>query len=338
MSKLFYTRFTKLITDYFLSCNKNIPCRSDSKMHSEGDDLPITKLSNNVDADTSIQAKKVKVESKGSKEPIRQNEPPVKSRRGKGYMCSGENEANVPKLFEKNVVPRKTRSLNVTEEIVAAELAKSISIKEQCTQQLRRIQLTTNSQIDEDVADTYAEWGQKLKRCSSNKHFTIGNVPRRECSSFIISTNNYNIPSYQNSTTKLTPSQRKEANVKGKKDMRKINFKKSVAQKFRDYDMKLEALTNFNIFEAFEKAIQERFLTKIKTPLPTHIPKPISNYVRPCLNSSMLEIMQNNQISLFTKSSTSIDNLLDMDLKLKLLNRIHENCGNRRGGGEYVFL
>ncbi|GKE13844.1 hypothetical protein Tco_1421421, partial [Tanacetum coccineum] len=49
MSKLFYTRFTKLITDYFLSCNKNIPCRSDSKMHSEGDDLPITKLSNNVD-------------------------------------------------------------------------------------------------------------------------------------------------------------------------------------------------------------------------------------------------------------------------------------------------
>ncbi|GJV96277.1 hypothetical protein Tco_1547854 [Tanacetum coccineum] len=186
MSKLFYTRFTKLIIDYFLSCNKNIPCRSNSKMHSEGDDLPITKLSNNVDGkfkfgleipDTMIddafkktagykyyKAKKVESKkAKAAKEPEEQNVPPVKSRRGKGYMCSGENETNVPKLFKKNVVPRKTRSLTVTEEIVAAELAKSVSIKEQCTQQHRRIQLTTNSQIDEDVADTYAEWGQKLK-------------------------------------------------------------------------------------------------------------------------------------------------------------------------------
>ncbi|GJT29525.1 hypothetical protein Tco_0909800 [Tanacetum coccineum] len=35
--------------------------------------------------------------------------------------------------------------------------------------------------------------------------------------------------------------------------------------------------------------------------------------------------MKNNQISLFTKSSTSVVDLSDMDLKLKLLNRIHEN-------------
>ncbi|GKF17035.1 hypothetical protein Tco_0061953, partial [Tanacetum coccineum] len=41
-----------------------------------------------------------------------------------------------------------------------------------------------------------------------------------------------------------------------KKNMRKINFKKAVAQKFKEYDQKLEALTNFNISEAFEKAVQ----------------------------------------------------------------------------------
>ncbi|GJS72616.1 hypothetical protein Tco_0705457 [Tanacetum coccineum] len=35
--------------------------------------------------------------------------------------------------------------------------------------------------------------------------------------------------------------------------------------------------------------------------------------------------MQNNQISLFTKPSTSADDLSDMDLKLKVLNRIHLN-------------
>ncbi|GJU66411.1 hypothetical protein Tco_1252670 [Tanacetum coccineum] len=35
--------------------------------------------------------------------------------------------------------------------------------------------------------------------------------------------------------------------------------------------------------------------------------------------------MKNNQINLFTKPSTSADDLLDVDLKLKLLNRIQSN-------------
>nr|GEW64317.1 uncharacterized mitochondrial protein AtMg00810-like [Tanacetum cinerariifolium] len=48
-------------------------------------------------------------------------------------------------------------------EIVAAELAKSVSIKEPRTQQRQRSQLTIDGQINEDVADTYAEWGQKIK-------------------------------------------------------------------------------------------------------------------------------------------------------------------------------
>ncbi|GKF61268.1 hypothetical protein Tco_0181322 [Tanacetum coccineum] len=48
MSKLMYTRFTKLIIDHFLSCNKSIPRRSDFDMHNEGQDLPLTKLTNIV--------------------------------------------------------------------------------------------------------------------------------------------------------------------------------------------------------------------------------------------------------------------------------------------------
>ncbi|GKA44946.1 hypothetical protein Tco_0737742 [Tanacetum coccineum] len=38
--------------------------------------------------------------------------------------------------------------------------------------------------------------------------------------------------------------------------------------------------------------------------------------------------MKNNQISLFTKPSTFIDDLSDMDLKLKLLYRIHKSKSN----------
>ncbi|GJX86030.1 hypothetical protein Tco_0336804 [Tanacetum coccineum] len=39
--------------------------------------------------------------------------------------------------------------------------------------------------------------------------------------------------------------------------------------------------------------------------------------------------MKTNQINLFTQSSTSIDDLSDMDLKIKLLNRIHSNKSNK---------
>ncbi|GJT84643.1 hypothetical protein Tco_1066360 [Tanacetum coccineum] len=55
--------------------------------------------------------------------------------------------------------------------------------------------------------------------------------------------------------------------------MRKINFKKAVAHKFKEYDEKQEALTNFNVSEAFEKVVQEKVLTEIKKLQPTHITK-----------------------------------------------------------------
>ncbi|GJR76160.1 hypothetical protein Tco_0088525 [Tanacetum coccineum] len=85
---------------------------------------------------------------------------------------------------------------------------------------------------------------------------------------------------------------------KAKKNMSKINFKRAVTQKFKEYDQKLDALTSIYVSEAIDK---------------------------PRLNNSVLEVMQNNQIRIFTKPSIFIDDLSDMDLKLKLLNRIHKN-------------
>ncbi|GKB43234.1 hypothetical protein Tco_0888176 [Tanacetum coccineum] len=62
--------------------------------------------------------------------------------------------------------------------------------------------------------------------------------------------------SYPITTPQPSSLQAKVKNLmqKTKKNIRKINFKKAVAQKFREYDQKLEALTNFNVSEAFEKA------------------------------------------------------------------------------------
>ncbi|GKC98209.1 hypothetical protein Tco_1168484, partial [Tanacetum coccineum] len=68
---------------------------------------------------------------------------------------------------------------------------------------------------------------------------------------------------------------------KAKKNMRKINFKKAVAHKFRECDQKLEALANFNVSEAFEKDVKAKVLIEIKKLLPTHILNAIANYVRP---------------------------------------------------------
>ncbi|GJU91257.1 hypothetical protein Tco_1303680 [Tanacetum coccineum] len=186
MSKLLYTRFTKLIIDYLLSINKSIPRRSDSKLHSSQDDHPITKLLNITNGDykfgmevpdamisDAIKKKSgykyymaKKVESKKAKivdEPEEQHISLIKSGKGNGFMCYGDQVANVPNKLKKDDVLRKTKSLTIAEEAVVGELANSISIQEPLSQRRRRSQLTIDSQTDKAVPDMYNEWGHKLE-------------------------------------------------------------------------------------------------------------------------------------------------------------------------------
>nr|GEW32735.1 hypothetical protein [Tanacetum cinerariifolium] len=79
-----------------------------------------------------------KAESKKAKvneEPKEQHVSQLQSGRGKGYMRLGDQEVNVPSVFKKNDVPRKTRSLtvadNIVEEPVAVKLAKSFNLEDQ---------------------------------------------------------------------------------------------------------------------------------------------------------------------------------------------------------------
>ncbi|GJX34596.1 hypothetical protein Tco_0246153 [Tanacetum coccineum] len=325
------------------------------------------------------KAKKVKSEkAKAADELEEQNMSPVRSGRGKGYMRS-------------------------------VELAKSISIKEQHTQQRRSSQLKIDSQIDNNVEDTYAEWGQKLKgegssvvhtkfydtsdtesdathysSCSDTSeestnetndvddsnmdltddepkgdndtarydnlldetpineltdlmynpvyidahttsvvHNPEGNPKARsflsnasevpygthvyvqatnlalqemcpdDASHYIsspLATATHKLPTYPQPNSLQTKAKKLMQNAN--KNMRKINLMKAFSQKFKEYDQKLEALTNINVSKAFEKAVQARVLTEIKKLLPTHIPTTIANYVRPRLNTSVLEIIK----------------------------------------------
>ncbi|GJZ88047.1 hypothetical protein Tco_0659829 [Tanacetum coccineum] len=338
-----------------------------------------------------------KVESKKAKnfdEPEDQHVSPVKNGRGKGFMCYGDQVANVPNKLKKVVVPRKTRSLTIAKEAVidtandATLYSLSLDKSEESANEINDANesdmdlFDDNPHKDDDDArygvfmhnkstitpdSTYlgptvisssldfirtfldetpaneltdfmshsvcidAETTSVVHNPEGNPELTSyisGNVLGQECSSHTISTSQENSLSYNNSTTKLPTSQSKEADAKDEKNIRKFNFKKAVTHKFKEYDKKLEALTNFNVSESLEKSIQAKVLTKIKKLLPTHIVNVIANYVKPRLNTSVLEVMKTNLINLFTQSSTSTDDLLELDLKLKLLNRIHLNKSN----------
>ncbi|GJX42152.1 hypothetical protein Tco_0257142 [Tanacetum coccineum] len=135
-----------------------------AELHSKGQDSPLTMLMNTYYKHKKIESEKAKATEK----PEEQHESPVKSGRGKGYMRLGDQEVNVPSVFKKNVMPKKTRSLtvadNILEESVVVELAKSISIEDQQRQQHEIMtQLTIDRQIEKDVKVTYVEWGQKYK-------------------------------------------------------------------------------------------------------------------------------------------------------------------------------
>ncbi|GJX66056.1 retrovirus-related pol polyprotein from transposon TNT 1-94 [Tanacetum coccineum] len=164
MSKLLYTYFTKLIINHFLSCNKSIPRRSNSELHSAQDDQPVTKLSNTVKGDYKfrmeildtmisdaikksagykyyITKKKESAKDKIVDKPEEQRVYLVRSGRGKGFKCYDDQVVNVPNKFKKDVEPRKTRTLTIIEEI---------------------------------VVDTYAEWEQKLKEEIDNETDDVG--------------------------------------------------------------------------------------------------------------------------------------------------------------------
>ncbi|GKC49121.1 hypothetical protein Tco_1071866, partial [Tanacetum coccineum] len=92
-------------------------------------------------------------------------------------------------------------------------------------------------------------------------------------------------------------------------------FKQAIEQKFKEYDQKLEAFTSIDVPEAIEEAVQAKVLTEMKKQLPTHVPIAIVKFVKHRLNKNVLEVMQKNQINLFTTPSTTIANdLSDMDL------------------------
>ncbi|GJS03821.1 hypothetical protein Tco_0320329 [Tanacetum coccineum] len=295
-----------------------------------------------------------KVESEKAKivdEPEEQHVSPVKSRRGKGFMCYGDQVVNAPNKLKKDVVPRKTRSQKIIEETIVGSSAAhnkyydSSDNDSEATLYSSSSDKTKESENETDDADEYDmdlfddnpqgdDDDASQRDIKSSLDFIqtlLDKTPANELTDFmshLVYTGaqttsvvhnpegNPEITSYISGSSKVplgthvdilsiktllqemflnenahhipslpakkilcpmtTPqpsslqTKAKKLMQKAKKNMRKINFKKAVAQKFREYDQKLEALTNFNVFEALEKAVQARVLTESRITKGSH--------------------------------------------------------------------
>nr|GEU80910.1 hypothetical protein [Tanacetum cinerariifolium] len=310
MSKMLYTCFTKIIIDYLLSLNKSIPCRSDSKLHNSQDDRPITKTNSeykfgmNVLDDVISDAIKKKawykyciakkVESEKAKIVDKLEEQHVsliKSGRGKGFILHGDQVANVPNKLMKDVVLRKTRSLTIAEKTVVGELAKFISIQESCSQRHTASDATLYSSSSDESEESANE---------------------------IDDTDEYDMDLSHD-------------NPHGDDDDARYGvfmYKKFTATPNSTYLSLTITSSSLDFIKTLLDETLVNELTEIKKLLLTRILNAIENYVKPRLNTSVIEVMKTNQINLFTQLSTSTDDLLEIDLKLKLLNRIHSNKSN----------
>nr|GEU51471.1 integrase, catalytic region, zinc finger, CCHC-type, peptidase aspartic, catalytic [Tanacetum cinerariifolium] len=170
-----------------------------------------------------VESEKAKIVDKLEEQHI----SPIKSRRGKGSMCYGDQAANVPNKLKKDVVPRKTRSVSLAEETVVASRLKSLRQKKQpVTWEGSSAAKKYYSSSDTDSDATLYSFSSDKPEGSANETNDANE------SDMYLSNDNpdgdnddarkENSLSYNISSTKLTPRESKEANAKGKKEYEEV--------------------------------------------------------------------------------------------------------------------
>nr|GEW02291.1 copia protein [Tanacetum cinerariifolium] len=129
-----------------------------------------------------------KVESKNAKiidEPEEQHVSPVKSGRGKGFMCYGDQVVNVPNKPKKDVVPRKTRSLAILEETVVGDLAKSLVFKNRALNNVKGVMTAHYDYLKHTQEETatlreIVEHERLLNLLNTSLHYAKANLETTE--------------------------------------------------------------------------------------------------------------------------------------------------------------
>ncbi|GJS70574.1 hypothetical protein Tco_0703415 [Tanacetum coccineum] len=90
------------------------------------------KTGHKYDMTKNVEREKAKIVDKSEEQHV----SPIKSGRGKGFMCYGDQVANVPNKLKKDDVPRKTRSLTIAEEAAVGSKASRLESLRQRKQPL----------------------------------------------------------------------------------------------------------------------------------------------------------------------------------------------------------
>nr|GEY86958.1 hypothetical protein [Tanacetum cinerariifolium] len=320
MSKLLYTRFTKLIINYLLSLNKSIPRRSDSKLHSSQDDHPITKLLSTTNGEYKFGIKVPdamigdEIKKSSRLESLRQNKQPLV---GEGSSVAHNKYYYLSDTASEGCSRGGSIRANETDDADESDMDLSddnphgdddavrygvfMHNKSTATPNYTYLSLTiTSSSLDfiQTLLDvtpenestdfmsypvyTDAQTTSVVHNPKGNPELTsyISGAPEVSLGTHVdvpatknlmqemfLDENAHHISSppakkipYHTTTPQPSSLQAKAKKLmqKEKKNTRKIDFKKAVAQEFREYNQKLEA---FNVSEAFEKVVQAKVLT-----------------------------------------------------------------------------
>nr|GEW16959.1 integrase, catalytic region, zinc finger, CCHC-type, peptidase aspartic, catalytic [Tanacetum cinerariifolium] len=306
MSKLIYAYFTKLIIDHFLSYNKSIHRRSNVELHSKGQDSALTKLINTVDSKYKF----------GMEIPDSMITDAIKHSAGYKFYK------------QKKAASKKGKAAKEPEKpYVSSQKWKRKSIKEQ--QRAIMTQLIIVRQIEKDVEDAYAEWGQKLKGpviedlaiqslldlYKGSKESRLKNLyydePKGDDDAVRYGVFMYNKSVKPLKSTYLSPTvtcsslEYIQSLLNEPPANELMDFMSnpvytdahttSMVANPEENPKKLEDLTSINVSKVIEKVVHAKVLTEMKKLLHPHVLKAVANCVKAQFNNSMCEVMRSNQ-------------------------------------------
>ncbi|GKD40015.1 hypothetical protein Tco_1260222 [Tanacetum coccineum] len=290
MSKLLYTRFTNLIINYFLPNNKSIPHRSSSSSKArrieslkqkkqaiagEGSSAAHNKYYDSPDNDS--EAKIYSSSSNKTEESANETDDANESDMDlSDDNPNGDDNVAGYRVFMHN---KSTATLNSTY-LSLKVTSSSLDFIQTLLDETHANELTDfmNHPVYTDAQTTSV-----VHNLEGNPELTsyisgVSEVPlsthvdvlvtKTLLQEMFLDENAHHLSSLPATKTSypttypqpsLLQAKVKKLMQKAKKNMRKINFKKPDAQKFREYDQKLEALTNFNVSKAFEKLSKLKF-------------------------------------------------------------------------------
>ncbi|GKD68000.1 hypothetical protein Tco_1322090 [Tanacetum coccineum] len=97
-------------------------------------------------------------------------------------------------------------------------------------------------------------------------------------------------------------------------------------QRFSEIEKKVKVLSKFNQAEAIKESVQANMIIVVKNQLPKLLPKAMSDFVKPRLESTVRDVLQKNPINLFKSlfSSTTLDSFTEYELKNMLYDKMQQ--------------